>query len=120
MPSDSKPASSLLAWLVQDETAGSPHAGRTEHLRPRRTEPHSALDRRLRDMGEIARGSKTSVRRVLDIRLSRIIAMKVLDPRCAKTPRDVARFQEEARITGLVSHPHVPAIHDLGTDAGGT
>jgi serine/threonine protein kinase len=74
---------------------------------------------------EIGRGGMGSVLRVHDRGLGRSLAMKVvrtdgnspLPPTLAKDR--VERLLDEARITGLLDHPGVVPVHELGVDATG-
>jgi hypothetical protein len=69
---------------------------------------------RFEDRGEIARGGMSSVRCVFDNLVLREVAMKVLEP-----TRDfdaLARFVEEAQITGQLDHPNIVPIHDIEMD----
>jgi tRNA A-37 threonylcarbamoyl transferase component Bud32 len=74
---------------------------------------------RFEDEGEVARGGMSSIHRVVDLRLGRRQAMKVLDPSSEPDARAVERFVYEARITGQLDHPNIVPIYDLGLDAGG-
>jgi eukaryotic-like serine/threonine-protein kinase len=67
----------------------------------------------------IGRGGQATVRRVRDRKLDRDVAMKVLNKELANHADEISRFIDEARITAGLQHPHVPAVHDLGTDDGG-
>src|SRR5262245_43869361 len=58
---------------------------------------------RLAPRGEIARGGMGVVHRVFDTRMERTTALKVIDPELATHPEMVARFFDEARITGLLN-----------------
>jgi len=49
-----------------------------------------------------------------DSAIRRDLAMKVLRP--GGSEEDIARFVEEAQITGQLEHPGIPPIHELGTD----
>jgi formylglycine-generating enzyme required for sulfatase activity/serine/threonine protein kinase len=78
--------------------------------------------------GEIARGGQGTVVQVWDEDLRRPLAMKVLVGRSgdsadtgsrAVTPRSLARFLEEAQVTGQLDHPGIVPIHELGLDAEG-
>jgi CRP-like cAMP-binding protein/tRNA A-37 threonylcarbamoyl transferase component Bud32 len=71
------------------------------------------------DEGEIGVGGSGSIRRVLDRKLQRRVAMKVLAPRLAGKRRHVERFVLEAQIVAQLDHPNVPPIHDLGFDRQG-
>ena len=70
---------------------------------------------------EIARGGMGSIHRVLDRRLGRYLALKVAR---ASTGTDdsrrsmLARFHNEARITGRLQHPGIVPVHELGSDQG--
>jgi len=71
---------------------------------------------------EIARGGMGVVLRVHDSVLERDLAMKlVLDPDGAGigASRRLARFFDEARLTGRLDHPGIVPIHDAGLDAHG-
>ena len=50
-----------------------------------------------------------------DTRLGRDVAVKVL-PSTATDPVSRQRFQREARAVAAVTHPHICAIHDVGSD----
>jgi serine/threonine protein kinase len=52
-----------------------------------------------------------------DSAIRRDLAMKVM--RSGATEAEVARFIEEAQITGQLEHPNIPPVHELGTDAKG-
>ncbi len=87
----------------------------------------SAFERyRLR--GEIAKGGQGTVLQVWDEDLSRHLAMKVLVGKSDESlgtgvppvsPRSLARFLEEAQVTGQLDHPGIVPIHELGLDAQG-
>lgn len=72
---------------------------------------------RFTDEGEIARGGMSSVRRALDNRLLRRVAMKQLAP--DRDFDDMVRFIEEAQITGQLDHPNIVPVYDLELDAVG-
>ncbi len=77
------------------------------------------------DRGPVARGGMGEVRRVLDARLQRTLAMKVLPlERTAgvgplRRRRRVARFLEEAQIAGGLQHPAIVPVHALGISRDG-
>ncbi len=52
-----------------------------------------------------------------DSAIRRDLAMKVMQP--GGTEQEVARFIEEAQMTGQLEHPSIPPIHELGTDEQG-
>jgi serine/threonine protein kinase len=65
--------------------------------------------------GEIARGGMGAVLRAVDQDIHREVAVKfLLDQNDAVK---IARFVEEAQITGQLEHPNIVPIHELGIDA---
>ncbi|MGH2713287.1 MAG: serine/threonine-protein kinase, partial [Thermoleophilaceae bacterium] len=48
--------------------------------------------------------------------LDRPVAVKVLQPSLAADPELVARFKEEARVAGRLSHPNIVAVFDWGCE----
>jgi len=74
---------------------------------------------------EVGKGGMGAVYRVLDRRLGRPLAMKVIlgqaeASRTGKTPplapRQLARFLNEAKITGQLDHPGIVPVHEVGVD----
>jgi serine/threonine protein kinase len=60
-------------------------------------------------MGEVYRGR--------DPRLGRDIAIKVLPAAFTTDPDRLRRFEQEARAVGVLNHPNILAVHDIGTTA---
>ncbi len=77
--------------------------------------------------GEVARGGMGVIWRVFDRVLGRPLAMKVIlgDTGAASgatapvEPTVLARFLDEAQVTGQLDHPGVVPVHELGLDATG-
>jgi dipeptidyl aminopeptidase/acylaminoacyl peptidase len=67
---------------------------------------------------KIGEGGMGSVWKALDTRLDREVALKLLPSRVAGDPRALARFEREARAVAALSHPHILAVHDVGSDDG--
>ncbi|MDG1897717.1 MAG: serine/threonine-protein kinase [Fuerstiella sp.] len=59
----------------------------------------------------IGRGGMGLVLRAVDLKLNRVVAVKVLLPELAANPNARRRFLREARAAAAVSHPHVVTIH---------
>jgi eukaryotic-like serine/threonine-protein kinase len=59
-------------------------------------------------------GGMGDVYRARDPRLGRDVAIKVLKPGVSNDPDRLHRFEQEARATGMLNHPNVLAIHDIG------
>jgi Tol biopolymer transport system component len=58
------------------------------------------------------------VYRARDPRLGRDVALKVLADDAAGDPERLRRFQREARAVASLNHPHILAVHDVGSDNG--
>ena len=71
------------------------------------------------DLGLIARGGMGAVRRALDQRLGRHVAVKRLHDSLLNRPDVVPRFVLEAQITGALEHPNIVPVHLLGHDPDG-
>jgi serine/threonine protein kinase len=66
-------------------------------------------------LDEVGRGGMGVVWRAHDVRLNREVAIKFLRPDLAHDAIAIERFVTEARITGQLQHPGIPAVHELGT-----
>ena len=114
--------SGLLHWLrvkpVHDDTTITEIAGAGASSASVPT-PASDVEQRFVDQGEIARGGQCSVRKVMDRRLRRRSALKVLDPAQIRHPAQMQLFVEEAQITAQLDHPNIVPVHELGTDVEG-
>ncbi|MGH3347422.1 MAG: Stk1 family PASTA domain-containing Ser/Thr kinase [Nocardioides sp.] len=89
----------------EDAGAGDPFVGRL-------------LDRRYRIGPRIARGGMASVYEAADIRLDRMVAVKIMHPGLGDDDEFAARFVREARAAARLSHPHVVGVFDQGADDG--
>jgi beta-lactam-binding protein with PASTA domain len=78
----------------------------------------SVLDGRYRIGARIARGGMSTVYLGTDMRLDRLVAVKVMAPALARDPVFVDRFAREARAAARLSHVNVVAVHDQGSAAG--
>jgi eukaryotic-like serine/threonine-protein kinase len=64
----------------------------------------------------LGEGGMGSVHLARDRRLTRDVAIKVLDPDRRSRPDVLARFEYEARAAAAASHPNVVAVYDFGDD----
>jgi len=68
--------------------------------------------------GEVGRGGMGVIMRAHDRDLKRDVALKLT--RADQTgSNSIARFVEEAQITGQLSHPNIVPVHELGHEPGG-
>ncbi|RFS85395.1 Stk1 family PASTA domain-containing Ser/Thr kinase [Actinomadura spongiicola] len=74
------------------------------------------LDGRYRIESRIARGGMATVYLARDLRLDRVIAIKVMHAGLASDEDFVARFIGEAKAAAALSHPNVVAVYDQRTD----
>src|SRR5207248_10369395 len=58
------------------------------------------------------------VYRARDPRIGRDVAIKVLPASFATDPMRVQRFEQEARAAGVLNHPNLLTIYELGTHDG--
>src|SRR5262245_895607 len=70
-------------------------------------------------LDEIGRGGMGVVYRARDTALGRDVAVKLLSDRYPADSPAAQRFLSEARITGQLQHPGIPAVHQVGTLAEG-
>src|SRR5262249_15003386 len=69
-------------------------------------------------LGAIRAGGMGEVYRARDTRLERTVAVKVLPPHPPRTEEIRQRFEREARTISQLSHPHICAIYDVGSEEG--
>jgi eukaryotic-like serine/threonine-protein kinase len=60
-------------------------------------------------------GGMGEVYRARDPRLGREVAIKVLPASFSKDPDRLRRFEHEARAAGVLNHPNITAVHDVGS-----
>src|SRR2546426_7793176 len=66
----------------------------------------------------IGAGGMGEVYRAHDDRLGRAVAVKIIRAVGAPDPDRLRRFELEARAAGILNHPNVLAIYDVGTHEG--
>lgn len=68
--------------------------------------------------GPLGYGGMGEVYRAVDVRLGRIVAIKILPRHVAERPTRRQRFEREARILAGLSHPHICPLYDVGEQDG--
>jgi eukaryotic-like serine/threonine-protein kinase len=63
----------------------------------------------------IGAGGMGEVYRARDPRLGREVAIKILPAQFSADSERLRRFEQEARAAGMLNHPNILAIHDIGT-----
>ena len=66
----------------------------------------------------IGRGGMGAVFRASDLRLDRIVALKILAPEYTRDPACVQRFQNEARAAAKLDHENIARVFASGEDGG--
>src|SRR6201989_640373 len=70
-------------------------------------------------LAPIGAGGMGEVYRAKDARLGRDVAIKVLPASFSQDADRLRRFEQEAKAAGVLNHPNITAVHDIGTSADG-
>ena len=71
---------------------------------------------RYRLIAPLGDGGMATIWRAVDEQLDREVAVKLLRPQFSADPGFTARFKQEARSAGGLSHPNIVGVYDYGTD----
>ncbi len=71
---------------------------------------------RYRLIAPLGEGGMATIWRAVDEQLDREVAVKILRPQFSSDPGFAARFKQEARSAGGLSHPNIVSVYDYGTD----
>ena len=66
----------------------------------------------------IGRGGMGVVYKAMDRRMNRLVAIKMVTGAFAENEEQLKRFYREARSTGMLQHPGIVIVHDLGDEEG--
>jgi eukaryotic-like serine/threonine-protein kinase len=69
-------------------------------------------------VGALGAGGMGEVYRAKDSRLGRDVAIKVLPASFSADPDRLRRFEQEARAAGILNHPNITAVYDIGQHEG--
>src|SRR4026209_3000252 len=72
---------------------------------------------RYRVIAPLGEGGMATLWRAMDEQLDREVAVKHLRAQFGHDPGFAARFKQEARSAGSLSHPNIVSVYDYGTDA---
>jgi hypothetical protein len=73
------------------------------------------IDARYRLDRLIGRGGMGAVYEASDLKLDRVVAVKIMLSRAFGEPGALRRFRREARTAARLNHPNVVAVHDVGS-----
>jgi serine/threonine protein kinase len=105
------------ATRARDRRADRPRDSRVnDYLRDRVT---VAVGDQYNIEGEIGRGGMAVVYRAMDLRLNRVVAIKVLPPDLAFNGDVRLRFIREAQTAAQLSHPNIVPIYSVDDKDGG-
>ena len=65
-------------------------------------------------LAPIGAGGMGEVFRARDPRLNREVAIKVLPASFSADADRLRRFEQEAKAAGVLNHPNITAVHDIG------
>src|SRR5207342_3955517 len=69
-------------------------------------------------LSPLGAGGMGEVYRARDPRLSREVAIKVLPASLSADADRLRRFEQEAKAAGVLNHPNITAVYDIGTHEG--
>src|SRR5512132_4377215 len=69
-------------------------------------------------LSPLGAGGMGEVYKARDTRLDRTVAVKVLPSHLSASPDVRQRFEREAKTISQLSHPHICALHDVGSQDG--
>jgi serine/threonine protein kinase len=75
----------------------------------------AVLDARYRIEGLLGEGGMGAVYSATDLRLDKLVAIKVMARELSANPDALARFHREARVTSALGHPHIVQVLDFST-----
>src|SRR5436305_1280581 len=88
------------------------------HCAPMRAMQTEVLGERYKLQEPIGRGGMATIYRGQDLRMDRVVAIKVLREVYSTDPKFVTRFQREARAASALQHPNIVQVFDYGQTDG--
>jgi predicted Ser/Thr protein kinase len=99
----------------QGTTTPHPSGSAPAPLRPEDLAPHFP---QLEILGLLGQGGMGVVYKARQIRLDRLVALKILPPELGRDPAFAERFAREARALAKLTHPRIVGVHDFGQSGG--
>jgi serine/threonine protein kinase len=93
----------------------TPYPGPFEAPDPVELAPHFP---QLEILELIGQGGMGAVYKARQVKLDRLVALKILPSEWGKDPAFAERFAREARTLARLNHPHIVAVHDFGESGG--
>ena len=76
------------------------------------------LGNRYEIKSRIGAGGMSDVYKAMDLKLNRLVAIKVLKDEFSQEPNFVSKFRKEAQNAAGLSHPNIVGVYDVGEDRG--
>ena len=117
-------AQSLKHVYVQDQLQAAPPTPQALDDTARLTRPEETHTARIRQLkllgryeilGELARGGMGIIYKARQLDLDRVVALKTLRQEELAKPDAAARFRGEAQAVARLRHPHIVAVHEVGS-----
>ena len=74
------------------------------------------LNDRYELQSKIGDGGMAAVYKALDLKLNRVVAVKILRDSYAADPQFLARFKREAEQAASLNHPNIVRVFDVGDE----
>jgi serine/threonine protein kinase/Tfp pilus assembly protein PilF len=108
----------LAALQFIGRAAEGPRSVVAEMAEAQTPEPASGQLGDFRILREVGRGGMGVVYEAEQVSLGRRVALKVLPFAATMDPRQLQRFQNEARAAAALDHPHIVHVHAVGCERG--
>src|SRR5215472_9028665 len=69
-------------------------------------------------LGQLGQGGWAAVYKARDLRLERLVALKVLSPQRVTDDRERRRFMQEARSASALNHPNIVTVYEIASVRG--
>jgi serine/threonine protein kinase len=108
----------LLLQALPPEHGQEPIATASSAFTPLTVAELTPLFPQLEILELLGQGGMGAVYKARQIKLDRLVAVKLLSPAAANDPSFAERFVREARALARLAHPHIVAVYDFGDVSG--